>query len=56
MFYKKLVHAVVGGKDVGRGTAEFSVNIVLSLGHGPLLPVSNNFDDLIILPGCGAVR
>jgi hypothetical protein len=34
MFDEKLVHAIVGGKDLYRGAAEFSVNLGLTLGHG----------------------
>ncbi len=45
MFDKNLVHAVIGGKDLDRGSAELSVNLGLTRGHGSLLL------DLIILPG-----
>jgi hypothetical protein len=37
MFDKKLVHAIIGGKDLDRGSAELSVNLVLTRGHGSLL-------------------
>ena len=37
MFDKKLVHAIVGGKDLDRGLGELSVNLVLTRGHGSLL-------------------
>jgi hypothetical protein len=36
MFDKKLVHAIVGGKDPDCGSAELSVNLVLTRGHGSL--------------------
>jgi len=45
MFDKNLVHAIIGGKDLDCGSAELSVNLVLTRGHGSLLL------DLIILPG-----
>jgi hypothetical protein len=34
VFDKKLVHAVIGGKDLDRGAAELSVNLGLTRGHG----------------------
>jgi hypothetical protein len=34
MFDKKLVHVVVGGKHPDCGSAELSVNLVLTRGHG----------------------
>ena len=37
MFDEKLVHAIVGGKDPDCGSAELSVNLVLTRGHGSLL-------------------
>jgi hypothetical protein len=37
MFDKSLVHAIVGGKDLDRGSAELSVNLGLTRGHGSLL-------------------
>ncbi|MCU1258138.1 MAG: hypothetical protein JWO80_1023, partial [Bryobacterales bacterium] len=37
MFDKNLVHAIVGGKDLDCGSAELSVNLVLTRGHGSLL-------------------
>jgi hypothetical protein len=44
MFYKKLVHAVIDGKDLCRTPAEFRVNLILIFansafrrGHGYLL-------------------
>jgi hypothetical protein len=37
MFDKNLVHAIIGGKDLDRGPAELSVNLVLTRGHGSLL-------------------
>src|SRR5437773_10201089 len=44
MFDKNLVHAIIGGKDLDCGSAELSVNLVLTRGHGSLLL------GLIILP------
>jgi hypothetical protein len=35
MFDKDLVHAIIGGKDLHCGSAELSVNLVLTRGHGP---------------------
>src|SRR5205823_14070378 len=43
MFDKNLVHAIIGGKDLDCGSAELSVNLGLTRGHGSLLP------DLMIL-------
>src|SRR5216684_8743569 len=37
MFDKNLVHAIIGGKDLDCGSAELSVNLVLTRGHGSLL-------------------
>jgi hypothetical protein len=37
MFDENLVHAIIGGKDLDRGSAELSVNLVLTPGHGSLL-------------------
>ena len=37
MFEKSLVHAIIGGKDLDCGSAELSVNLVLTPGHGSLL-------------------
>ena len=37
MFDKNLVHALIGGKDLDCGSAELSVNLVLTRGHGSLL-------------------
>src|ERR1019366_10064975 len=37
MFDKNLVHAIIGDKDLGCGSAELSVNLVLAGGHGSLL-------------------
>jgi hypothetical protein len=37
MFDKNLVHAIIGGKDLDRGSAELSVNLVLTRGHASLL-------------------
>jgi hypothetical protein len=37
MFDKNLVHAIIGGKDPDCGSAELSVNLVLTRGHGSLL-------------------
>ncbi len=34
MFDQKLVHAIIGGKDLHGGSAELSVNLGLTLGHG----------------------
>jgi len=36
MFDKNLVHARIGGKDPDRGSAELSLNLVLTRGHGSL--------------------
>jgi hypothetical protein len=38
MFDKSLVHAIIGGKDPDCGSAELSVNLGLTRGHGCLLP------------------
>jgi hypothetical protein len=45
MFDKHLVDAIIGGKDLDCGSAEFGLNLGLTLGHGFQLL------DLIILPG-----
>jgi hypothetical protein len=37
MFDKNLVHAIISGKDLDRGSAELSVNLGLTRGHGSLL-------------------
>jgi len=37
MFDKNLVHAIIGGKDLDCDSAELSVNLVLTRGHGSLL-------------------
>jgi hypothetical protein len=37
MFDKNLVDAIIGGKDLDCGSAELSVNLVLTRGHGSLL-------------------
>src|SRR5260370_9473813 len=37
MFDKNLVHAIIVGTDLARGSAELSVNLVLTRGHGSLL-------------------
>src|SRR5213079_1349048 len=37
MFDKNLVHAIIGGKDLDCGSAELSVNLGLTRGHGSLL-------------------
>jgi hypothetical protein len=34
VFDKNLVHAIIGGKDLDRVSAELSVNLVLTFGHG----------------------
>jgi hypothetical protein len=47
MFDQKLIYAIVGGKYLDRGSAELSVNFVLTRGHGSRLL------DLMILPGRG---
>ncbi len=36
MFDKNLVHAIIGGKDPDCGSAELSLNPVLTRGHGSL--------------------
>jgi hypothetical protein len=38
MFDKHLVHALIGGKDPDCDSAELSVNLGLTRGHGSLLP------------------
>ena len=38
MFDKNLVYAIVGGKDLDCGSAELSVNLILTRGHGSRLP------------------
>jgi hypothetical protein len=37
MFDENLVYAIIGGKDLDCGSAELSVNLVLTRGHGFLL-------------------
>jgi hypothetical protein len=37
MFDKNLVDAIIGGKDLDCGSAEWSVNSVLARGHGSLI-------------------
>ncbi len=37
MFDEKLVYAIIGGKDLHCGSAELSVNLVLTRGHGFLI-------------------
>jgi hypothetical protein len=37
MFDKNLVHAIIGGKNLCRGSAEWSLNLVLGRGHGSIL-------------------
>jgi hypothetical protein len=37
MFANNLVHAIIGGKDLGCGWAELSVKLVLTCEHGSLL-------------------
>ncbi len=34
MFDKNLIHAIVYGKDLDRGLAELSVNLLRTHGHG----------------------
>src|ERR1700691_6430317 len=38
VFDKNLVHAIIGGKNLDRGSAELSASLVLARGHGSLLP------------------
>src|SRR6266852_6251184 len=38
MFDKNLVHALIGGKDLDCGSAELSVNLGLTRGHGSFTP------------------
>ena len=45
VFDKNLIDEIIGGKDLGCGSAELSVNLGLTRGHGSLLL------DLMILPG-----
>src|SRR5437870_12646056 len=42
MFDKHLVHALIGGKDLDCGSAELSVNLGWTRGHGSLLLARNN--------------
>jgi len=37
MFDKHLVHAIIGGKDLDRGQAEWSVKLGFTRGHGSLI-------------------
>lgn len=37
MFDEKLVHAVIGSKDPGRGSADLRTNVLLTRGHSRLL-------------------
>jgi hypothetical protein len=37
MFDQHLVHAIIGGKDLDCGSAEFRVNLALTRRHGSLL-------------------
>jgi hypothetical protein len=37
MFDKNLVYAIIGPKDLDRGSAELSVSLVLTRGHGALI-------------------
>jgi hypothetical protein len=37
MFDQKLVHAIIGGKDLNGGSAELSVNLGLTRSHGWLV-------------------
>jgi len=34
MFDQNLIHAIIGGKDQGGGSAKLSVNLVLTCSHG----------------------
>jgi hypothetical protein len=34
MFDQNLIHAIIGGKDLGGGSTELSVNLGLTRGHG----------------------
>ena len=43
MFDENLVHAIIGGKDLDCGSAELSVNLVLTRGHCSLLLSPSNF-------------
>jgi hypothetical protein len=43
MFDKKLVHAIIGGKDLDCGAAELSVNLGLTRGHGSYSLTYSNF-------------
>jgi hypothetical protein len=40
MFDKNLIHVIIGGKDLDCGSAELSVNLVLTPGHGSTAPYS----------------
>jgi hypothetical protein len=37
MFDKNLVYAIIGGKDLDCGSADLSLNLGLTRGHGSLL-------------------
>jgi hypothetical protein len=41
MFDKNLVYAIIGGKDLDCGSAELSVNLALTRGHGSLACISH---------------
>jgi hypothetical protein len=34
MFDQNLIHAIITGKDLGRGSTELSVDLELTRGHG----------------------
>jgi hypothetical protein len=44
MLDQNLVDAIIGGKDLDCGSAELSVNLVWTRGHGSPTPSSMNFD------------
>ena len=53
MFDKKLVHAIVGGKDLDGSSVELSVNLVLKRSHGSLLLDLSYFQGGMVSHGCG---
>src|SRR5438874_2707615 len=53
MFDKNLAHAIIGGKDLDCGSAELSVNLGLTRGHGSLLARNNTSGRSANLPRTG---
>ena len=54
MFDKKLVHPIVGGKDLDGSSVELSVNLVLKRSHGSLLLDLSYFQGGMVTHGCGS--